>query len=132
MERLEFFPVPFVKHALKKWELARVGSVPENEIREYYEAHQEEFTTKERVIASHILLRSRETAEAILAELKAGADLTALAHERSADLGTRDEGGRLPPFSRGQLTPELEQAAFGLEPGERSGVVEDKAGFHIL
>lgn len=87
----------------------------------------------EQVHARHILVGSREQAQALLAELEAGADFAQLAVERSLDLSTRVDGGDLGWFPRGSLTQEpVEEAAFGLQPGERSGVIESELGFHVL
>lgn len=87
----------------------------------------------EQVHARHILVESRERGQALLSELEAGADFGQLAVENSLDLSTRVDGGDLGWFPRGVLTqPEVEQAAYGLQPGERSAVVESDLGFHII
>lgn len=89
--------------------------------------------TAEQVHARHILVDSRERAQSLLAELEAGADFGQLAVENSLDLSTRVDGGDLGWFPRGILTqPPLEEAAFSLEPGARSGVIESELGFHII
>lgn len=87
----------------------------------------------EQVHARHILVESQERAQTLLAELEAGADFGQLALENSLDLSTRVDGGDLGWFPRGVLTqPEVEQVAFELNPGERSGVIESDLGFHII
>ncbi len=87
----------------------------------------------EQVHARHILVDNREQAQALLAELEAGADFDRLAVEHSLDLSTRVDGGDLGWFPRGVLTqPEVERVAFELKAGERSGVIESDLGFHIL
>ena len=111
--------------------MAKASAVPEEAARQYYEAHRNKFTDPEMVTVSHIFLKSREAAEAVLAQLKNGADFATLARERSEDLLTRSEGGRR-FIRRGQMSPEFEEVAFALKPGELSGVVEDAAGFHII
>lgn len=111
---------------------ARAPAVTEDAMRHYYEAHTDEFTTHEEVVASHILLKSRDAAEAVLAELTAGADFAALARARSADAATRADGGRLSTIRRGRMTAQFEQAVFALQRGETSGVVKDAAGFHVI
>ena len=88
--------------------------------------------TAEQVQARHILLETREEAEAALARLKDGEDFDALAAELSQDTMTKDIGGDLGWFPRGQMLVEFEEAAFALQPGELSEVVETSAGFHII
>jgi len=87
----------------------------------------------EHVSARHILVATREEAEALLEELADGADFSTLAVIHSRDPSTRPAGGELGWFPRGLLTmPEVEQAAFSLQPGEVSGPIESALGFHIL
>lgn len=87
----------------------------------------------EHVHARHILVASREEAQALLDQLANGADFAPLAAEHSLDLSTRLAGGDLGYFPSGTLTtPEVEQAAFSLEPGELSGIVESELGFHLV
>jgi parvulin-like peptidyl-prolyl isomerase len=68
----------------------------------------------------------------VLFRARRGEDFAALALECSEDKLTRDKGGRLPPISRGQTVPEFEEAAFALQPGQISDVVETSFGFHII
>ena len=83
--------------------------------------------------ARHILVDSAELANSLLAQLQAGADFTALAQQYSQDTLTRDGGGDLGWFSRGALiSTEVEDAAFALQPGQYSGVVQSAFGFHIV
>ncbi len=90
-------------------------------------------TTAEQVHARHILLSTREEAEEVRAEIVAGADFENIAWARSLDPGTRLGGGDLGWFPRGFLTQvEVEEAAFSLEPGEISPVIESAFGFHVL
>lgn len=75
---------------------------------------------------------AREKIEEILAEAKKdGADFGALAKEHS-DGPSGPQGGDLGTFGRGRMHPAFEQAAFALEVGEVSGVVETPFGFHII
>jgi len=87
----------------------------------------------EQVHARHILVGSQAEAESILTELSNGADFGQLAVERSLDLSTRVGGGDLGWFPRGILNqPAVEQAAFSLQPGEISPVVESDLGYHVI
>jgi parvulin-like peptidyl-prolyl isomerase len=98
------------------------------------------------VRASHILLmykgssrssatRSKAEAEQQIGQLKAqidgGADFAALAREHS-DCPSRAQGGDLGQFGKGQMVPEFENAAFSMQVGEVSGVVETAFGYHLI
>jgi len=110
----------------------------------FYESHPAVFDAGERVKASHILVRVpegatgarkaelRKKADALLGRARAKEDFAALARESSEDPGSAKSGGELGAFGRGQMVPPFEQAAFGLKPGEVSGVVETPFGFHII
>jgi peptidyl-prolyl cis-trans isomerase D len=114
--------------------------VPAAEVEAYYDANRAQYSTPEQIRASHILLNLdegdadavRERATAILAEARGGADFAALAREHSQDEGSAPQGGDLDYFGRGQMVPEFEQAAFALQVGDISDVVESPFGFHII
>ncbi|HDK35633.1 MAG TPA: parvulin peptidyl-prolyl isomerase, partial [Bacteroidetes bacterium] len=65
-------------------------------------------------------------------ELKAGADFAALAKKYSQDPGSAAKGGDLGYVTRGDLVKPFEEAAFKLKPGQMSGIVETKYGYHII
>ena len=90
--------------------------------------------TAEHVHARHILVATQAEAEAILAQLRLGADFATLAQTYSLDMSTRGRGGDLGFFPRGLLlAPELEEVAFALAPAEISDVVHTELlGYHIL
>lgn len=115
-------------------------TVPDSEIEAFYQANQAQYSTPEQIRASHILLNLdegnadavRERANALLTEARGGADFAALAREHSQDEGSAAQGGDLDYFGRGRMVPEFEQAAFGMEVGDISDVVESPFGFHII
>ena len=87
----------------------------------------------DQVHARHILVATETEAQDLLAQLGAGADFEDLARLFSLDPGTRPAGGDLGWFPQGQLTmPQVEEAAFSLEAGEVSGVIQTVLGYHIL
>ena len=90
-------------------------------------------TAAEHVHARHILVDTSAEAERILAQIQAGADFATLAKAYSQDSSTRESGGDLGFFPQGILVaPEVEDAAFALQPGQFSGVVTSPLGFHIV
>ncbi|WP_051443357.1 peptidylprolyl isomerase [Curvibacter gracilis] len=105
-----------------------------------YKVNPKSFEAPEEVEASHILIRfgddkaaAKAKAEAILAELKNGADFATVAKEKSEDPGSGAKGGDLGRFGRGRMVKPFEDAAFALKkPGELSGLVESQFGYHIL
>jgi len=71
-------------------------------------------------------------AEALLADIKGGADFERIAKRESMDSASREQGGDLGWNSRGQMVPEFERWMFGLRPGDLSPVVETVHGYHII
>jgi peptidyl-prolyl cis-trans isomerase C len=128
---------------LAKASSAGFAEVGEDEIVAAYEKNRDEFVTPETVSARHILIQvprsatpearaaKRRQIEAILAELQAGGDFAALASQHSED-SSAIAGGQLGEFERGRMVPAFEDAAFALQPGQTSGVVETQFGFHII
>lgn len=87
----------------------------------------------EHINARHILLATREEADRVLSQLRTGADFATLAQRYSQDSYTRDRGGDLGYVPRGILTaPEVEVAAFALQPGQLSEVIFSALGYHIV
>jgi parvulin-like peptidyl-prolyl isomerase len=85
------------------------------------------------VRARHILVATAEEAQALLERLQGGEDFGELASVYSLDLSTRPGGGDLGWFGEEQLTaPELEQAAFAMNPGDPAQVVQSALGYHLL
>ncbi|MWV43672.1 peptidylprolyl isomerase [Paenibacillus sp. HJL G12] len=106
--------------------------VSDDDVKKYFEDNKASFDTPEQVKASHILVATKEEADAILKQLKDGADFATLAKEKSTDPGSKANGGDLGYFGRNQMYKEFEDAAFGLKDGELSGVIKTDAGYHII
>lgn len=75
---------------------------------------------------------ARERAEELRRRILDGEDLGFLAPIYSDDPGSKDEGGDLGCVGRGQFVPEFEAAAFRLQNGEISEVVETEFGYHVI
>lgn len=123
-------------------EVAKPG---EAEIQKYYDEHPDEFKQDESIQASHILVSTQGiTDEAELAKKKAQAEsLQAQAVEKKgenfaelatahSDCPSKAQGGDLGTFSKGQMVPEFEKAAFSQEIGAVGGLVQTQFGYHII
>ncbi len=123
--------------------LAGEVEVSDAEIHAFYTENPDKFRVPEVVRARHILIKmdaaaseqrkreAHEQIEAILAQAREGADFAQLASEHSQD-STASQGGDLGHFPRGRMVKPFEEAAFALQPGELSGVVETPFGLHII
>ncbi len=112
--------------------------------RALYEQRLETYDVPEQVHARHILLRiepgasaeaiaeRQQQAEALRARLAAGEDFAKVAASASEDPGSKESGGDLGFFKRGQMVKPFEDAAFALQPGELSPVFRSDFGFHVL
>jgi parvulin-like peptidyl-prolyl isomerase len=91
--------------------------------------------TAEYVHAYHIVVGTEVEAQRIAQQLQNGAKFSALAQTQSLDDSTRADGGDLGWVTRGtgaMLWSEVEDAAFALQPGETSEIVQSPVGFHII
>ena len=107
------------KYAVDK--LQEKMKASDEEVNAYLASHPELDTDK----------KNRAKAEEVLKRARSGEDFAKLAQEFSSD-GSKDKGGDLGWFGHGDMVPEFEQAAYALKPGEISGVVQSKFGFHII
>jgi foldase protein PrsA len=89
-------------------------------------------TTAEQVHARHILVATKEEADAVLARLAKGEDFAKVAAEVSLDTGSASTGGDLGFFPKGAMVPEFEAGAFALQSGQTSQPVQTDYGFHII
>jgi peptidyl-prolyl cis-trans isomerase D len=123
--------------------LAANVKLDEGALRAAYQAQISRFRTEDRVKVRHILLKTqdkpkeevekqRKKADALLAQLKAGADFADLAKKNSEDPGSASSGGDLGFIVKGQTVPEFERTAYTLNAGELSSVISTMYGFHIL
>ncbi|MHB1110047.1 MAG: peptidylprolyl isomerase [Devosia sp.] len=113
-------------------ETIAAGVTPEA-VQKAYDAFAAGFQPQEEVRARHILVATKEDADAIEAELAAGKPFEQLATEKSTDPSGAQNGGDLGFFSRGMMVKPFEDAAFALtEPGQVSEPVESQFGWHII
>ena len=111
---------------------AIAGSVNEAAVRAKYDEYVASFVPADEVHASHILVKTKEEADAIEQQLKDGGDFAAIAKEKSIDPGAAN-GGDLGFFSKGMMVGPFEDAAFALtDVGQISAPVESQFGWHII
>jgi hypothetical protein len=76
--------------------------------------------------------QAKKRAEAVLKKAQAGGDFQALAKQYSDDPGSGSRGGDLGTFTRAQMVKPFSDAAFALQPGQVSDIVETEFGFHVV
>lgn len=108
-------------------------SVTDKEARDYYEENKAKFVTGETVNASHILVDTEEKAKVILEEIFSGKKSFEDAAMEYSSCPSKENGGNLGDFSRGQMVPEFENAAFSMEIGEiTKEPVKTQFGYHLI
>ncbi|ARE40664.1 Peptidyl-prolyl cis-trans isomerase PpiC [Rhodovulum sp. P5] len=113
--------------------LSRVAerAVTEDAVREAYEATYSTDHPDKEFNASHILVETREEAEAIIGELESGANFVKLAREKSIG-PSGPNGGDLGWFTEGMMVKPFEDAVLKMKPGEVSEPVETQFGWHVI
>ena len=120
------------------------ASVPitAQDLQTYYAAHREDYRQPARAVVSYVgIPKLPERVDSITAVARArslrdsilrGADFAAVARTESADSGSRAQGGELPTFGRGQMTPAFEQAAFRAPIAQVTEPVVTPFGVHLI
>ena len=108
------------------------GDVSDGVAKAFYEDQVKAMKPEEEVQARHILVDSEEKAKELAEKIAKGGDFAALAKENSKDPGSKEDGGMLGFFGRGQMVPAFEEAAYRLKKGEVSPPVKSQFGFHII
>ncbi|NYB72684.1 peptidylprolyl isomerase [Sedimentibacter hydroxybenzoicus DSM 7310] len=103
----------------------------DEELKGYYEKHKDTYVTQEMVKASHILVDSEEKATEILEDITDGLSFEDAAKEFSS-CPSKEAGGALGQFGKGQMVPEFEDAVFAMQAGEISGPVKTQFGYHLI
>jgi peptidyl-prolyl cis-trans isomerase C len=115
----------------------------DSEIKAFYDANTSEFQQPEQMRASHILVsvgkddspdvKNEKLAKItkIRNDIKGGADFAQMATQYS-DCPSKERGGDLGYFGRGQMVPPFDAAAFALKVGDLSDIVTTDFGYHII
>jgi parvulin-like peptidyl-prolyl isomerase len=125
-------------------------SVSDDDIKMFYDSRRiSAFETPEMARVSHILiftvdpvtreplssdqqLAQRKLADDLIKNIRAGVDFQTLAKQYSEDPGSKESGGVLPPFPRGQMAPEIDAAAFSLTNNQVSDIITTSVGYQIV
>ncbi len=127
--RVRFYQYKALRDAYFHDKLA--PTVTDAEMRKVYEKEAGKVKPVERVRAKHILVSTKEEAEKVLKELKAGAKFEDLAKKYSKD-GSKEFGGDLGYFTYEEMVPEFSKAVFALKKGEVSKPVKTDYGWHVI
>jgi peptidyl-prolyl cis-trans isomerase D len=115
----------------------------QQEIQQYFSAHQSEYSMPEQSRARHILIKvdkgadaktdaaAKAKAEGLLKQIQGGANFADLAKKNSDDPGSKDSGGELGFAQRGHMVPEFDNAIFTQKVGD-SKIVKTQYGYHIV
>lgn len=110
-------------------------AVSDDKLKAAYDAHlkaSEGTNGGEEIHARHILVKTKEEADAIEKKLKAGDSFEKLAKDKSQDKGSGAEGGDLGWFTADKMVPEFSSALLKLKKGEISQPVKTDFGWHII
>ena len=112
-----------------------VGSVrvSDADVRAYFDAHAEEFKGEEVVAASHILVDNEASAKEIYEKISRGELTFEDAAKTYSSCPSKENGGSLGEFTRGQMVPEFDAAVFAMEVGEiTKEPVKTQFGYHLI
>jgi peptidyl-prolyl cis-trans isomerase D len=114
-------------------QLVRNEQVSEADLKAAYQERLGQMTEAEQRRASHILVKTKDEAEKIAAELKKNPNRFAdLAKKQSQDPGSAEKGGDLGWFGPGMMVKPFEEAVFAMKQGETSGPVQSDFGYHVI
>lgn len=107
-------------------------SVDEDEVKEIYEEHKDQFKRGAMVSAKHILVDNEGDCLNIMTQIKVGSKTFEEAAAEFSTCPSKANGGDLGEFGRGQMVKEFEDAAFNAEVGELVGPVKTQFGYHLI
>ncbi|GHD18975.1 peptidylprolyl isomerase [Tianweitania populi] len=129
-QRMEFLRQRALHSAVVEQDIA--AGVTDDAIRARYDQEIAKQPAVNEVHARHILVKTKEEADAVIKQLDEGGNFEAIAKEKSTD-GAAAQGGDLGYFGPNQMVPEFEKAAFALEPGQYTKTpVQTQFGFHVI
>lgn len=106
--------------------------VTDAETKAFYEEHKADFVQPERVSASHILVETEEKCNEIMADIKEGKISFEDAAKEFSSCPSKEQGGNLGEFTKGQMVPEFDEAVFNMNVGDITGPVKTQFGYHAI
>ena len=107
--------------------------ITEADVKAYYEDNKDKFVTGESVNASHILVSTEEEAIDVLAKISGGEMTFEEAAQTYSSCPSKEAGGNLGDFGRGQMVPEFDAAVFAMNVGEVTATpVKTQFGYHLI
>jgi foldase protein PrsA len=106
-------------------------AVSDQQVRNYYESHKQQYTQPESRTVRHILVKQKALADKLYRRLQKGASFAKLARKYSQDPGSKAQGGKL-EIAKGQTVPPFDQTAFLLGKGTLSKPVKTQYGYHLI
>ncbi|MCL4457891.1 MAG: peptidylprolyl isomerase [Nitrospirae bacterium] len=127
----EFKKITLINQLLEK-EIEAASKFTDKDVKDYYDKHKEDFMVNSQMRLSHILVKTEEDAKKVYERLQKGEDFAKIASDASIDKATAKSGGDIGIFKKGDMRPELEDAAFRLKKGQVSMPIKLKDGIHII
>ena len=121
-----------VNFAMEK-ALSQVKPATDADCEKFYNENGERFESGETVNASHILVKTEDEAKAVYEEISSGAITFEDAAKKYSSCPSKENGGSLGDFGRGQMVPEFDTAVFSMSVGEvTKEPVKTQFGFHLI
>lgn len=107
-------------------------TLTDEEVAAYFQAHKAQFAAGAQVRAKHILVDSEDKAKKVEQEIASGSKSFEDAAKEYSSCPSKEKGGDLGFFGKGQMVPEFEKAAFEAEIGTLTGPVKTQFGYHLI
>jgi parvulin-like peptidyl-prolyl isomerase len=118
-----------LSHVYYAENIEKKSTVTDKEAKEYFDTHTGDFA---QIRAQQLFVKSKSMADSLLKRINSGDDFTEITKKYSEDATTKDKGGDMGFFSKGDNFKEIDDVAFTLADGEVSPVIKTVNGYHIL
>ena len=123
------------ENMLKQYAINKVLSnitLTEEEKKAFFDANKSKFNKSETATAKHILVDNKELADELLGKINSGEITFEDAATAHSTCPSKDAGGNLGTFPRGQMVPEFEEAVFNMNKEEIAGPDQTQFGYHLI